>query len=130
MFCKSKLDFFGKMLKYFSNFMNQNENNENAITLQQLNESPDFELSLEPETGSDYNWHKILFNGIEGYVFIDPNSNDYDKVDKWVLLAYGCHNISEAGIAMLKKLEGYRSTAYKPFDDEALWTIGVWSFNY
>ena len=32
--------------------MNQNENNENAITLQQLNESPDFELSLEPETGS------------------------------------------------------------------------------
>ena len=81
-------------------------------------------LKENAATGNGYNWHKILFNDLEGYVFVDPESDDYDKVNKWVLLAYGCKKISEEGIAMLKTLEGYRSTAYKPFFYETLWTIG------
>lgn len=74
--------------------------------------------------GSGYDWHQILFNNMEGYVYVDPKDDNYDIVDKWVLLAYGCNHISEKGLAMLKILEGYSSTAYKPDPSETLWTIG------
>jgi len=81
-------------------------------------------LEKNAATGDGYIWHNILFDGQEGYVFIDPTSNDYEIVDKWVLLTYGCKHISEEGISMLKTLEGYRAMSYKPYPTETLWTIG------
>ena len=81
-------------------------------------------LQENTETGSGYEWYNISYNGEAGYVYIDPLSNNYNVVNKYVLLAYRCNKISEPGITMLKTLEEYRSTAYKPFSYEALWTIG------
>ena len=81
-------------------------------------------LEANSESGSGYWWHKILYNGVVGYVSISTVSEDYEIVSKRVLLAYGCCNISEEGISMLKRLEGYSSVAYKPFEDETFWTIG------
>ena len=74
--------------------------------------------------GSGYKWNKIKFNGVDGYVFISSTVNNYEIVNKKVFLAYACNQTSEAGIEMLKTLEGYRSRAYKPFTNETLWTIG------
>ena len=80
-------------------------------------------------TGSGYTWHKILYNGSEGYVVAGNNTPNFTFETRWVALdtwssSTPTYSFSSNGVTMLKSLEGFRSTAYIASSSESLYTIG------
>jgi GH24 family phage-related lysozyme (muramidase) len=121
--------------KYLGNYVNYATAKENSILVRSgpstkhnkigdLNKDSLVEILEKNCKTDDLNettytkWHKIRYIGSDGYVF----AGFFTDKPHWT--PFFCRNISENGKEMLKRLEGFKQTAYKALPTEPNFTIG------